>query len=60
MRREDQDKINKFSRLHQREMALEEELKVKAVRSEAKIPPYCYADPDTEGQGRSRGNLDRA
>ena len=31
VRREDQDKINKFSRLHQREMALEEELKLKAV-----------------------------
>lgn len=29
--REDQDKINKFSRLHQREMALEEELKTKHV-----------------------------
>lgn len=31
VRREDQDKINKFSRLHQREMTLEDELKVKAV-----------------------------
>lgn len=31
VRREDQDKINKFSRLHQREMLLEEELKIKAV-----------------------------
>lgn len=29
MRREDQDKINAFSRLHQREMGLEEELKGK-------------------------------
>merc|ERR1712098_298090 len=29
VRREDQDKINKFSRLHQREIALEEELKTK-------------------------------
>ena len=29
MRREDQDKINRFSRLHQREMLLEEELKSK-------------------------------
>ncbi|KAL8794164.1 MAG: hypothetical protein Q9195_003232 [Heterodermia aff. obscurata] len=34
VRREDQDKINKFSRLHQREMALEEELKVKAKDKE--------------------------
>lgn len=31
VRREDQDKINKFSRLHQREMNLEDELKIKAV-----------------------------
>ncbi|RYP57209.1 hypothetical protein DL770_010719 [Monosporascus sp. CRB-9-2] len=29
VRREDQDKINKFSRLHQRELKLEEELKAK-------------------------------
>jgi prefoldin subunit 4 len=29
VRREDQDKINKFSRLHQRELTLEEELKSK-------------------------------
>lgn len=33
VRREDQDKINKFSRLHQRELAMEEELKLKNVRS---------------------------
>lgn len=33
VRREDQDKINKFSRLHQREMLLEDELKTKAVRT---------------------------
>ncbi len=32
VRREDQDKINRFSRLHQREMLLEDELKLKAVR----------------------------
>ena len=31
VRREDQDKINKFSRLHQRELLLEGELKSKAV-----------------------------
>ena len=31
MRREDQDKINKFSRLSSREQVLEEELKGKAV-----------------------------
>ena len=31
VRREDQDKINKFSRLHQRETVLEEDLKIRAV-----------------------------
>lgn len=31
VRREDQDKINRFSRLHQREKLLEEELKMKQV-----------------------------
>jgi hypothetical protein len=31
VRREDQDKINRFSRLHQRETFLEEDLKTKAV-----------------------------
>lgn len=32
VRREDQDKINKFSRLHQHELLYEEELKDKNVR----------------------------
>lgn len=32
VRREDQDKINRFSRLHQRETVLEERLKAKQVR----------------------------
>lgn len=31
VRREDQDKINRFSRLHQRETVLEERLKAKQV-----------------------------
>ncbi|KAI0830912.1 Prefoldin, subunit 4 [Hypoxylon sp. FL0890] len=34
VRREDQDKINKFSRLHQRELNMEEELKVKNKEKE--------------------------
>ncbi|KAK1625668.1 prefoldin subunit [Colletotrichum phormii] len=34
VRREDQDKINKFSRLHQRELMIEEELKNKSVKKE--------------------------
>ncbi|KAK6592015.1 prefoldin subunit [Botrytis cinerea] len=32
VRREDQDKINRFSRLHQREIGLEDELKSKHVK----------------------------
>ena len=39
MRREDQDKINKFSRLHQRELKLEEDLKAKNVRALSKPNP---------------------
>lgn len=39
VRREDQDKINRFSRLHQREMLLEEELKTKAVTPR---PPHDH------------------
>ena len=35
VRREDQDKINKFSRLHQRELLLEEELQGKNVSKRA-------------------------
>jgi len=31
VRREDQDKINKFSSLHQRELAIEEKLELKKV-----------------------------
>ncbi|ORY64130.1 Prefoldin subunit-domain-containing protein [Pseudomassariella vexata] len=34
VRREDQDKINKFSRLHQRELHIDEELKTKSKEKE--------------------------
>ncbi|EAQ86853.1 hypothetical protein CHGG_08106 [Chaetomium globosum CBS 148.51] len=34
VRREDQDKINKFSRLHQHELSIEEELKTKNKEKE--------------------------
>lgn len=37
VRREDQDKINKFSKLHQRETALEDELTTKAVNASPSI-----------------------
>ena len=40
VRREDQDKINKFSRLHQREIAIEDELKAKNVSlADSYMPP---------------------
>ena len=46
VRREDQDKINKFSRLHQREMFLEDELKTKAVCLPLRHTVYVpYAKP---------------
>ena len=62
VRREDQDKINKFSRLHQREMALGEELKVKAVwlvRGSSKHI-ILGTDDHIERQGGSGGALKRA
>ena len=37
VRREDQDKINKFSRLHQHELSIEEELKTKNVGMRGKF-----------------------
>ena len=37
VRREDQDKINKFSRLHQRELSLEEDLQTKTVRLPGRV-----------------------
>lgn len=46
VRREDQDKINKFSRLHQREILLEEELKTKHV---------CYRTAITSPRHRPDG-----
>ncbi|TPX19366.1 hypothetical protein DIZ76_017155 [Coccidioides immitis] len=40
VRREDQEKINRFSRLHQRETALQEQLKTKQVQS-----PFTVSTP---------------
>ena len=63
VRREDQDKINKFSRLHQREILVEEELKTKHVSLTYIYETYTYSvhphSTDTltipysaEGEGR--------
>jgi prefoldin subunit 4 len=43
VRREDQDKINKFSRLHQKEISLEDELKTKHV-SAASLDLRCSSE----------------
>ena len=45
VRREDQEKINKFSRLHQREEALQEELKLKNVRPRDPSPLSPSSSP---------------
>lgn len=42
VRREDQDKINKFSRLHQREERLVEDLKTRQVREEKMKDKHNY------------------
>ena len=61
VRREDQEKINKFSTLHQKETALEEELKNKQVRlQEPSAQRGLVTNHHTEGEGRLRGNFHRA
>lgn len=53
VRREDQDKINKFSRLHQREQNLEDELKTKQVRRHCFVAYEHTLILVTERQGGS-------
>ncbi len=51
VRREDQDKINKFSRLHQRELKLEEDLKAKNVPTHLVFPRSArYPRPNLSRQ----------
>jgi prefoldin subunit 4 len=58
VRREDQEKINRFSSLHQKETALEEELRAKIVSpSRAALLVTHILIPRAEGEGRPRGNL---
>lgn len=40
VRREDQEKINRFSSLHQKETALEEELRAKIVSAHVRLPNF--------------------
>jgi hypothetical protein len=50
VRREDQDKINRFSRLHAKESVLDDELKQKKVCSSRGV--RLSADSQLERQGR--------
>lgn len=60
VRREDQDKINKFSRLHQRETTLEDELKTKAVCDASFLSSAsALLIKAVEGKGGSRGTVKR-
>ncbi len=62
VRREDQDKINKFSRLHQHELSIEEELTSKNVRRPSRQPPLPTTahTPRAERKGGARRYHDRA
>ena len=60
VRREDQDKINRFSTLHRKEATLEDELKAKQVCKHFSLP-LCHSNKlFAERQGGCRGNLKRA
>jgi uncharacterized membrane protein YccC len=63
VRREDQDKINKFSRLHQHELSIEEELKGKNVGDRLRNTPRPAQLTDcvrAEGKRRTRRHHGRA
>lgn len=62
MRKEDQDKINRFSRIHSRHKLLEEELKAKQVMPISHTLNFAVLILTTsaEKQGRPRRNLHRA
>ena len=49
VRKEDQDRINRFSRLHSREKLLEDDLKTKQVRSQNDlVKPKRRTDPSQQ------------
>ena len=61
VRREDQEKINRFSSLHQKETALEEELRAKIVSLHVRLCAHIRRlTARTEGEGRPRRDIDRA
>jgi len=53
VRREDQDKINKFSRLHQHELLIKEELKIKTVGASLAQPQLAALIYFEEGERRA-------
>lgn len=57
VRREDQEKINRFSSLHQKETALEDELRAKIVREISVLYQFTPTNDFTEGEGGSRGDI---
>lgn len=51
VRREDQEKINRFSRLHSREKGLDEQLKTKEVWTDIDYLRRMGSNATTEGKG---------
>ena len=60
VRKEDQDRINRFSRLHSREKLIEEDLKTKQASFNCLQEAYMAANTHAERQGRSGRDLIRA
>jgi hypothetical protein len=60
VRREDQEKINRFSSLHQKEELIEEELRAKIVRLHVRWLPSFPSNHCAEGEGGPRRDLRRA
>lgn len=60
VRKEDQDRINRFSRLHSREKLVEEDLKTKQASLGRTFKVILVANTHAERQGRSGRDLIRA
>jgi hypothetical protein len=60
VRKEDQDRINRFSRLHSREKLVEDDLKTKQVSFGHLFEVIIAANTHAERQGRSGRDLIRA
>ena len=60
VRKEDQDRINRFSRLHSREKLIEEDLKTKQASINCMCNAHTAANTRAERQGGSGRDLIRA